>query len=131
MSVLIPFLALDQTCEQVQTWVEQQLTSMGFRVARTFDLKIARLGHPECPCPHHGTENCTCQMVILLVYRKRGDPATLVIHGQDDRTWLSLATPSGPRAKRRLEMAIRRALMPRPPAVSSPMEVMHETRSTI
>ncbi len=114
MSVLIPFLALDQTCEQVQTWVEQQLTSMGFRVARTFDLKIARLGHPECPCPHHGTENCTCQMVILLVYRKRGDPATLVIHGQDDRTWLSLATPSGPRANRLLEMAIRRALMPRP-----------------
>jgi hypothetical protein len=32
MSALIPFLALDQTCEQVQAWVNEQLTCAGFRI---------------------------------------------------------------------------------------------------
>ena len=115
MSALLPFLALDQNCEQVQAWVTQQLTDSGFRVAQTFDLQVARLSHPECPCPHHGTDECNCQMVVLLIYWKQNeDPATLVIHGQDGRTWLSLAAPVTQRAGHRLEAAIRHVLVPHP-----------------
>ena len=69
MSALIPFLTLDQTCEQVLVWINGKLTDAGFRVVQTFDLHVARLAHPDCPCPHHGTADCDCQMVILLVYR--------------------------------------------------------------
>src|SRR5512138_1147796 len=83
MSTLIPFLVLDQTCDQVQNSVNQLLAGAGFRVVRTFDLQVARLAHPDCPCPHHGTNECNCQMVVLLVYSKQEYPATLVIHGQD------------------------------------------------
>lgn len=81
MSALLPFLALDQNCEQVQTWVTQQLTDAGFRVVQTFDLQVARLAHSDCTCPHHGTDKCDCQMVVLLIYRKREHPVTLVLHG--------------------------------------------------
>ena len=131
MSALMPFLVLDQTCDQVLAWVNQQLTRAGFRAVQTFDLQVARLAHSDCPCPHHGTENCTCQMVVLLIYRKQGEPATLVIHGQDSRTWLSLAGPIGKRANQHLEAAIRRTLIPRRAGVLSSIEVAYETRSTV
>jgi len=95
MSALIPFLTLDQTCEQVKALVDEELTNSGFRVVQTFDLHVARLAHPDCTCPNHGTDDCNCQMVVLLVYKKKNDPATLVIHGQEGRSWLSLAAPEG------------------------------------
>ncbi|HEX6270532.1 MAG TPA: hypothetical protein VFZ43_09870 [Anaerolineales bacterium] len=129
MSALVPFLALDQTCEQVQAWVNEKLTGAGFRVVQTFDLQVARLAHSNCPCPHHGTENCNCQMMVLLIYGKQDDPASLVIHGQDGRTWLSLANPTGRRANQHLETAIRRALAPRLSNVPSPVTVTYEARS--
>jgi hypothetical protein len=131
MSALMPFLALDQTSDQVQTWVIEQLTSAGFRVAQTFDLQVARLAHSDCPCPHHGTENCDCQMIVLMIYQMESDPVTLVIHGQDGRTWLSLANPTGQRANQHLETAIRRALIPRLPNAQQPVEVAYETQATV
>lgn len=111
MSALLPFLTLDQTCEQVQAWVRGKLTDAGFRVVPTFDLQIARLAHPDCPCPHHGTDACSCQMVILLIYGKQEDPATLVIHGQDGKTWISLATPMETRSRQNLESSVRHMLI--------------------
>jgi len=129
MSALVPFLTLDQTCQQVLAWINGQLTSAGFRVVQTFDLQVARLAYPECPCPHHGTDDCNCQMVILLVYRKQDDPATLVIHGQDGKTWLSLASPAGGRANQHLEASIRHTLLPRRANPSSSVEVAYEARS--
>ena len=123
MSALLPFMVVDETCESVLARVSQQLNDAGFRVVQTFDLQVARLAHPDCPCPHHGTDECNCQMVVLLVYRNENAPATLVIHGMDGTSWLSLASPVGPRNDSHLEAAIRRALMPHMPNVASSMEV--------
>lgn len=131
MSALIPFLALDQTCEQVQAWINKRLTRAGFRVVQTFDLNVARLAHSDCPCPHHGTADCNCQMIVLLAYRKKNAPATLVIHSQDGQTWLSLTNPVGGRANQHLTAAIRRALLPRIPNMPSPVEMTYEARSTV
>lgn len=131
MSALIPFLALDQTCEQVQAWVNEKLTGAGFRVVQTFDLHVARLAHPDRLCPHHETDDCNCQMAVLLVYGNQGGPATLVIHGQDRKAWLSLAVPVGGYGNQHLEAVIRRTLVPHRVNISSPIEVAHEARSTI
>jgi hypothetical protein len=122
MSALLPFLVLDQPCEQVQEDVKRQLTEAGYRIVQTFDLHVARLAHPDCPCPHHGTNDCTCQLVVLLVYQNNEDPATLVIHGQDGKTWLSLATPTGQRSNQHLGMMVRRTLTPRSSHVLSSTE---------
>ena len=131
MSTLMPFLVLDQTSDQVLNWVNQQLITAGFRIVQTFDLQVARLAHPDCPCPHHGTIDCNCQMVVLLVYGKQDDPATLVIHGQDGRSWVSLAGPLGKRFNQHVELVIRRALIPHVSNMSSSFEVTYEVRPTI
>ena len=115
MSALLPFLTLEQTCEQTDRWVREKLTHAGLRVVPTFDLQIARLAHPECECPNHGNEQCSCQMVILLVYGKQEDPATLVIHGLDGKTWISVATPMETRARQTLESSVRHMLVHLPP----------------
>ena len=127
----MPFLILDQTCDQILTWVKQLLTGAGFRVVQTFDLQVARMAHPDCPCPHHGTNECNCQMVILLVYGKQDDPVTLVIHGQDGRSWVSLVSPVGKRFNQHLEVMVRRALIPHLSRMPSSVEVAYEARPAV
>ena len=111
MGTLLPFLTLSQTCQQVDQWIRDDLSSAGLRVVPTFDLQLARLAHPDCSCPHHGTEQCSCQLVILLIYGQEEQPATLVIHGQDGKTWISFATPLEARSHRSLETSVLNLLM--------------------
>lgn len=89
MSNLTPILTLHQSTEATVAWMMQQLSACGFQVERTFDLRAARLAHADCPCPHHGTQDCTCQMVVLIVYNET-QLATVVAYSQDERTSLSM-----------------------------------------
>lgn len=77
---------------------------------QTFDLHAARAGLHDCPCPNHGTEECDCQMVILLVYGDAESPATLILHGNDDKTWISLVSAFNQRVPASLEKSIEGAL---------------------
>lgn len=86
-----PFLSIDRPCHEALQWTSQQLTKTGLRPVQTFDLSAARLGMPDCACPHHGTDQCDCQLVVLLVYGKTGEPSTLILHGNNGQTWISLA----------------------------------------
>lgn len=70
---------------------KQKLSQTGLRALQTFDLHTARLAQPECACPNHGTEDCNCQMVILMVYGESAEPVTLILHGNDGKTWFSIA----------------------------------------
>jgi hypothetical protein len=130
MSALLPFLALSQTCEQVQAWASEKLTRAGFRIVQTFDLRIARLAYPECPCPHHGTDECNCQLIVLLVYGKQDDPATLVIHGQDGKSWISLATPIEAGSRQNLESSVRHMLIHRHSESFPSVEVTYGSQTT-
>ena len=94
-----PFLSVDQSCDEVLHRAKGQLSQAGLRAMQTFDLHAARIGLQNCPCPNHGTDECDCQMVVVLVYQKYGDvsppldtsPVTLILHGNHGQTWLSLA----------------------------------------
>ncbi len=103
-----PFLTVSDNCDQTLQWVTQQLLKAGLRGVQTFDLHTARAGLHDCECPHHGTDQCDCQMVILLVYGSMEEPATLVLHGNDGKTWLSLTAPTQP--SNSLAKQIRQAL---------------------
>ena len=105
-------LILEQQCDEAITWVTRQVSSIGLQVHRTFDLQVARQAHTECPCPHHGTDQCDCQMVILLVYAEDFQPISLVVHSHDGRTWFSLVDTPQQRADPHLEASIQRALIP-------------------
>ncbi len=68
----------------------QALEAVGLRVYISFDLRNALAAMPECGCPHHGTDQCTCQYAVLLVYGNSPSPAHVVVHGRDGQTWLSV-----------------------------------------
>lgn len=110
MSDSYPFLTLEQPCNEAIAWVVSQVSGVGLQVVRTFDLQVARHDPADCPCPHHGTDQCDCQMVVLLVYGDNYQPISLIAHSYDGRTWFSLVDTPQQRADPRLEKAIRQAL---------------------
>jgi hypothetical protein len=92
-----PFMSRNRSSKEVMDWVKQRLTEAKLRSVQTFDLYEARIGPGGCTCPHHGTEECDCQMVVLLVYGASNQPATLILHGNDGQTWLSFGNmPTSP-----------------------------------
>jgi hypothetical protein len=103
-----PFLTISRTCDQTLPWVIQQLHQAGLRSVQTFDLHTARATLHDCECPHHGTDQCDCQMIVLLVYGKTEEPATLILHGNDGTTWLSMTALV--KSNRGLEERIKQAM---------------------
>jgi hypothetical protein len=84
-----PFLSLRYPCIEALDWIKQRLAESNLRAVQTFDLHEARAGSTCCTCPYHGTQECDCQMVVLLVYGRSSQPATLILHGNDGQTWIS------------------------------------------
>ena len=113
-----PFLSVNQPCGKALQWTKKELLQAGMRPIQTFDLHTARLAMHDCPCPNHGTGECDCQMVVLLVYGKVVDvstplntsPATLILHGNDGQTWVSIADDPRQQVDAKLINSIRQAL---------------------
>lgn len=122
MSDSYPFLMVEHPCDKAVAWVISQVNGVGLQVMRTFDLQVARHDPADCPCPHHGTDQCDCQMVVLLIFGEDYQPISLVAHCYDGRTWFSLVDTPQQRADPRLEKAIRQAL---PVESIPPMGHMH------
>ena len=103
-----PFLIVEQNCDTALQWANQRLVGAGLRTVRTFDLQDARIGAHDCSCPHHGTEQCDCQMVVLLVYGNDKEPETLILHGSNGKTRLSLGHTMRPVSclANRIQMAL-------------------------
>jgi hypothetical protein len=113
-----PFLAINQSCDKALKWSRELLLQAGLRPVQTFDLHAARAGLHDCPCPNHGMVDCDCQMVVLLVYGNAEDvstplntsPVTLMLHGNDGQTWLSIADSPRERSDPGISTAIKHAL---------------------
>jgi hypothetical protein len=119
MNSSYPFITIEKPSEDTIFGIIQLLENAGLQVIRTFDLQEARLSHSDCPCPHHGTEACDCQMSVLLIYQKEQPPVSLLIHGFQETTWLYLVdTPEQP-SNQSLDLLIRETLTQ---AVPGPVE---------
>lgn len=105
-----PFLSVDYPCDKALRWTNRRLSRAGLRAMQTFDLHTARAGSQDCSCPNHGIEDCDCQMVILLVFGQAEKPVTLFLHGNDGRTWLSVADTPPQHTDVKLLERIRNAL---------------------
>jgi hypothetical protein len=90
----------------------QRLDAAGLQVVRSFDLKVVKSAHVGCNCPHHGTDQCDCQMVVLLVYGQDDPPVTLVVHGHDGQTQIALVDTPEQQSAPQLVHAILRAILP-------------------
>ncbi len=80
-------------CDEVVDQITEALKEAELLVSRSFDLQSARqsLVHSHaCTCPYHGMAQCACQYVILLIRHKKIGPVTLIAHGSDGRTILTL-----------------------------------------
>ena len=108
-------LTIEYTCDKAVHWVIESLESAGLHVANSFDLQSARATLSQCTCPHHGTADCDCQMVVLLIYGTDGSPVTLVAHGHDGQTWLSLVEIPEQRPSPQLKDFIEKTLRPHRP----------------
>jgi hypothetical protein len=117
-----PFLSINHSCDEALQWSKQLLSLADLRAVQTFDLHTARLAMYDCPCPNHGTEECDCQMVVLLVYGKVAEPATLILHGHDGQTWVSIANNPQQRTDAKLNNSIRQAFESKWPVSSSQAE---------
>ena len=104
------FLTVDLPCEVALQTAKKKLSQAGLRALQTFDLHTARHIQQDCPCPNHGTADCDCQMVVLMVYGEAAEPATLILHGSDGQTRFSIADDPSQRADRKLVASIREAL---------------------
>ena len=86
--------------------VTDALERWGFRVLRSFDLRSAVTGHHACACPHHDTDQCTCQYVVLLAYGLAGAPIVITAHGRDAFTEVQIAEdPNAPTDPAATELA--------------------------
>ena len=108
----MPLSKLNSTGDEVVTRVKHALEDTGLRVMRSFDSQLTRIAVTQATCPHHGTAACDCQIVILLVYDEDSQPATLLAHGQDGETWISLIIAPGQRPNTHLEKKIKQAISP-------------------
>ena len=110
MTILSPFLSINTSCDQALQATRTRLSEAGLSAVQTFNLNTARLGLHDCGCPNHGTEACDCQMIVLLVYGEAAEPATLILHGNNGQTWISIAESAQQRVDTKLVTSIQRAL---------------------
>ena len=110
MNTLTPFHKIDGPYDDALRWTKQQLAQASLRAIQTFDLHTVRHALEGCPCPQHDRNRCDCQMVILLVYGNEGEPVTLILHGNDRQTWVSVTSNALQQAEAKLIAAIQRAL---------------------
>jgi hypothetical protein len=90
-------LTVQADAQVVVDLIADALNKASLQVVQSFDLQVAKAAHTHCSCPHHGSDKCDCQMIMLLVYDRDGQPATLVAHGQDGKTHLGMINNSNPR----------------------------------
>lgn len=106
-----PLLNLSTGWQSAISWAIRRLKRAGLQAVRSFDLQVARSAHLDCSCPHHGTELCDCQMVVILVYDQQNPPATLVAHSHDRQTQFTLVDTPQQRLDPLLQAAIVDALV--------------------
>lgn len=110
MTNMPPFITVNKPCSESVAWAMHRLEQAGFQTVQTFDLQAALISHLHCACPHHGTSQCNCQMVVLLVYQGSNPPATMVVHGSDEKSWFYLVNSAQQSIGHDLEKHIQDAL---------------------
>lgn len=81
-----PLAIIEIQCSFFRMPLINALEKAGLWVFQSFDLKSSRALQEDFLCANHGNSQCTCELVILLVYPKVGNPITLVLDGRDGKT---------------------------------------------
>jgi hypothetical protein len=90
--------------------VTELLAREGLAAVRSFDLRSLDLPPGLCSCPHHGTPECNCEYIVLLVYGAPREPVSVTLHGRDGRTDAQLVRDANRRPDAALARAVEEAL---------------------
>ena len=101
----------DCDSEMATQTATQSLAKLGLRVVRSFDLRSALATHAGCECPHHGSEQCTCQFLVLLVYGPAGAPVVVSVHGRDGQAEVQIVQDASAHPDERLVEQVMSALI--------------------
>ncbi len=107
---MTPLLVLKNGRADAIQQVTEALHNAGLQVIPSFDSRRTRIDKTDFSCPHHGTAVCTCHIVVLLVYKSEEQPATVIVYGQDNDTWVSLAISPNLRPSAALQAQIKNSL---------------------
>ena len=86
-----PLAIIKVQCSFFRAPLINALEKAGLWVFQSFDLKSSQALQQDCSCANHGNSQCTCELVVLLVYPKVGNPITLVLDGMDGKTLIFVA----------------------------------------
>lgn len=104
------FVSVSRSCSETVAWLQQRLWEDGLEVTQVVDASRARLAMEGYSCPHHGTEACDCKTIVLVVHGRSRFPASLILHGSNGHTWVSLAERAEGNADPSTVAIIQRAL---------------------
>ncbi len=108
MKLLALHFIFHRPCEEIISLLETALQGAGLRVERTFDLRQALAGSTRCADPGNDTDER--QYMVLLVYGASDKPATLVAHGEENRSWVEMINNSQHKPDTVLQVAISQTL---------------------
>jgi hypothetical protein len=92
MSALIPILKLNLSCAQTAAWVIECLTQVNLSVIRTFNMQWLP-SEDDSQVEDAGQEADGGHRVIIFLVRRGSAWATLLLHGEDNQTWISISKP--------------------------------------
>lgn len=90
-----PLMVINAQCSQLAGPLKETIDEAGLWAFQSFDLRTTRAVHDGCTCPNHGTSECTCELIVLLVYRALGNPISLILDGRDGMTYVFLNDEDG------------------------------------
>ena len=85
-----PVFIIESPCAQFVERLKIALIDKGFLVLQSFDLQSTRIIHDDCSCPHHGANQCNCEVIVLLIYQGRSAPIPILLDGRDGKTFVSI-----------------------------------------
>ncbi len=90
-----PLFVLSQDCQIITTRIIREVEKAGMQTLRSFDLDAVRATGKGFCCPVHGTNSCTCHLVILLILTRQRGCLTIILEGSDQQTSVYLDSGQG------------------------------------
>ncbi len=90
-----PLFVLDQNCQDITSRIVHEVEKAGMQALRSFDLDAVRSSSQGFCCPIHGTNVCTCHLVILLILSRQRGSLTVILEGSDQQTSVYLDSGQG------------------------------------
>lgn len=110
-----PLAIIETRCSQFVAPFKKALENAGLWIFQSFDLQSMQIMPEGCTCPNHGTNQCTCELIVLLVYQNFGSPISLILDGRDEKTYVYIADDmqnvNKSSLNRSIELAIQKAFI--------------------